>query len=350
MRVAIVGGGIGGLAVAIALARLTDVETVVYERRPIDPGIGFAVNLAPNGMRVLAELGLADRVLAAGRVLRTWEMRHSSGQIITRFPLLFEREYGYPMVAVRRELLLDTLYRAAADARVDLRLGSEVIGVDNLSGGVAVGLRDGTTEDSDAVVVCDGARSRIRAQLLGDHPSIPTGQGQSFGISDPDDQFSGLKHTFATMLGRAGRYFGGYDIGRGQVLWFVGYPTRSPARAAMPATDPTVDYSLGVIRRLTSGWCPPVPQVIEGTTRFGTHACNVQTPPSTLWLDRVVLLGDAALAVQPHFGQGANLALEDAITLARLLDTRTGRDTVGLTGAFSGYSRIRLPRRLVVRV
>ena len=94
MRVAVVGAGIAGLAAAVAVTRFGNAETVVYERHMgVRPGIGLAVSLAPNGMRVLDELGLANRAIEQGRVLRTWEMGHTNGEIITRFPLRFEEQY-----------------------------------------------------------------------------------------------------------------------------------------------------------------------------------------------------------------------------------------------------------------
>src|SRR6185437_1004729 len=127
--------------------RYTHAETVVYERhRGVGPGIGLAVNLAPNGMRVLDHLGLADQVIRQGCVLRTWELGHHDGQLITRFALRFERDYGYPMVAIRRDLLVDILRTAAVDAGVDLRFGHQVTGLEQRPGGVRLSLVDGGSE------------------------------------------------------------------------------------------------------------------------------------------------------------------------------------------------------------
>ena len=95
-------------------------------------------------MRVLDQLGLADRAIEQGRVLRTWEMGHTDGEIITRFPLRFDRTIGYPMVAIRRELLIDILHNAAVEAGVDLRFGREVTGIEQRSGGVGIGFADGS--------------------------------------------------------------------------------------------------------------------------------------------------------------------------------------------------------------
>ena len=86
------------------------------------------MNLSPNGMAsMLALLGLAEMVIARGRRLRTWVMRHSDGEVITEFPLTFERDFGYPMVAIRRELLLNILHGAAVDAGVDPQFNSRVM-------------------------------------------------------------------------------------------------------------------------------------------------------------------------------------------------------------------------------
>jgi salicylate hydroxylase len=350
MRVAVVGAGIAGLAAAVAVTRFAGAETVVYERhQSIRPGIGLAVNLAPNGMRVLDHLGLAVRVIEQGCVLRTWEMGHTNGEIITRFPLRFERDYGYPMVAVRRDLLIDILHTAAVDAGVDLRFGRKVTRVEQRPGGARIHFLDDTTGHADLVAACDGTRSRIKTQLFGTPQPVLTGQGQAFGISQPGGDVALLADTFTTRLG-AGTYFGGYDIGHDEMLWFVGYNIGGRVRRTSGASRVVpADYSIPVVRLLTSAWAPPVPRVIDRTIRFGACAVEHRPPPKTLTTGRTALLGDAAHPVQPFFGQGANLALEDAQTLALLLQEPAdahGVDRWKL--ALVEYDRIRLPRRMAV--
>jgi 2-polyprenyl-6-methoxyphenol hydroxylase-like FAD-dependent oxidoreductase len=254
------------------------------------------------------------------------------------------------MVAIRRDLLIDILHNAAVEAGADLRFGREVTGIEQRSGGVGIGFADDTTEHADVVAACDGARSRVKAQLFGGRPPVLTGQGQSFGISEPGDQLSLMKDTFTTRMG-AGNYFGGYDIGHGEVLWFVGYNIGGRVRRLGESRDLTADYSLQVIKQLTAEWDRPVPRVIDGTNRFGARAIEHRPPPRTLAMGRVVLLGDAGHPVQLFFGQGANLALEDAITLAHLVG-ETCRTPGGLADpvepALAEYDRIRLPRRVAV--
>ena len=131
------------------------------------------------------------------------------------------------------------------------------------------------------VAACDGAHSRIKAQLFGGRPAILTGQGHSFGISRPGDQLALMKDTFITRLG-AGNYFGGYDIGHGEVLWFVGYNIGGRVRTLGASRDLTADYSLQVVKQLTSEWGRPVPRVIDGTNRFGARAVEHRPPPKTL--------------------------------------------------------------------
>ena len=348
MRVAIAGAGVAGLTAAIALSRCAGVDTVnVYERHPgVTAGIGLAVNLSPNGMRVLGRLGLVDNVIKQGCRLRTWVMRHSDGDVITQFPLSFERDFGYPMVAIRRDLLVEILLAAAVDAGVTLCFNRTVTAVEPHPAGVSILFADGRNATADTLAACDGTRSRIKTQLLGPHPANLTGQGQSFGISEPGAQHALITDTFATTLGTEG-YFGGYDIGHQQMLWFVGYNIDSAASRSGP--DLTADYALPVIQRITSGWHSPLPRIISSTTRFGALAVERQPAPRTLCAGRVVFLGDAAHPVQPHFGQGANLALEDAITIAHLLQDVPSRVPPGaIEQVLTEYTRIRLPRRLAV--
>ena len=148
---------------------------------------------------------------------------------------------------------------------------------------------------------CDGVHSRVKERLFDGRPAVLAAQGQSFGLSRPSDQVGLMKDTFITRLG-AGNYFGGYDIGHGEVLWYVGY-NLSRRRRTFAATDITKDYPLPVIQGLTSGWDAPVPRVINGTTRFGARTVEDQPPPRTLAAGRVVLLGDAGRPVQPFSGR-----------------------------------------------
>ena len=304
MRVGVVGGGIAGLAASVAVSHFSNAEVVLFERhRGVRAGVGLALNLAPNGMRVLDLLGLADRVIDQGCVLRNWEMGHANGEIITQFPLRFEQDYGYPMVAIRRDLLVNILFTAAVNAGVDLQFGREVTGVHQRSGGVGIGFVDGTAEYADVLAACDGAHSRIKAQLLGGRPAVLTGQAQSFGISQLGGQTALMKDTFITRLG-VGNYFGGYDIGHGEVLWFFGYNFGGRVRKLGAGGDLTAGYPLHAVKQLTLEWDRPVPRVIDSANRFAALAVEDQRPPRTLTLGRVALLGDAGHPVQPLFRAG----------------------------------------------
>ena len=137
-------------------------------------------------------------------------------------------------------------------------------------------------------------------------------------------------------------------MGHHQVLWFVGYNLDSPATSRR-GRDLTADYGLPVIQEATRGWHPPVPRIICSTQRFGALAVERQPPPRTLHAGRVVFLGDAAHPVQPHFGQGANLALEDAVAFARLVEDVPQRmPPDALERILTEFTRIRLPRRVSV--
>jgi 2-polyprenyl-6-methoxyphenol hydroxylase-like FAD-dependent oxidoreductase len=184
-RVAVVGAGIAGLALGIAVSRFTDADVVVFEKHPgVTAGVGFAVNLAPNGVRILSCLGLLNQVREQGCTVGSWLFRRSNGRPISSFDLTFENDYGFPMMTIRRDLLLDILFSAAAAAGVDVRFGTSVTRVEPTQAGARISYSAGATLEADVVALCDDARSQFRTRLFATRPGTLSGQGQSFGISD----------------------------------------------------------------------------------------------------------------------------------------------------------------------
>jgi 2-polyprenyl-6-methoxyphenol hydroxylase-like FAD-dependent oxidoreductase len=300
--VGIIGGGIGGVAAAVALHRF-GIEATVYERAPRLKEIGAGMMLWPNATRVLKSLGLLESVASRSGRNTHFLVRASCGKILMNIAL---GNFDVPALCARRSDLLASLL--AAVPRERLRLGRELTHLEQSRSGVRVHFADGGVEEHEAVIGADGIRSRVRAQL--------------FGISDPLYRGYTVWRGVAAHAGRAirrgdnsetwghGSRFGILDIGQGRFTWYA--TANVPKReAALP------DQRRSQLLHRFAGWHEPIPGLIESTELILENGAY-DLPPLPRWTaGRVTLLGDAAHPCTPNLGQGGCLALEDALVLAK---------------------------------
>ncbi|MEV6037130.1 FAD-dependent monooxygenase [Nonomuraea sp. NPDC052116] len=321
----VVGGGIGGLAAAIALHRIGWRVTVL--ERAVEFGeIGAGLALWPNATRALAALGLADRVRAIAGVETVGGVRDRAGRWLSRTDNAdVARRHGWPLLMVHRAELVRVLVAALP---ADLpRSGSEVQAVRPDGEGVVVGHRGGQVR-ADLVVGADGIRSRVRRQ------GWPEARAPRYAgctawraVTGP---LGGWGAEGAVFWGR-GERFGFAALPGGRFYCFAA------ARAPEGGEE---DAYAGLVRRF-GGWPDPVPELLAAVPEDAAlrHDVYAMPPLATYVRGRVALLGDAAHAMDPALGQGAGTALEDAVTLAACL--RSDRD-VGV--ALARYDRVRRPR------
>jgi 2-polyprenyl-6-methoxyphenol hydroxylase-like FAD-dependent oxidoreductase len=319
VRVIVVGGGIAGLGVAIAL-RWTGNEVVVLEQAPrIDP-VGAGITLFANGMRALDRLGVRDAVAARGAAATRSAILTSDGRELTRVP----SDLLEGTIALHRSDLQAEL--AAAGGEV--RLGVEVAAIERGEDGVVARGTDGSEERGDLLVGADGLSSVVRPGIA-DVPIRYAGYTAWRGVSSVPVEPGRLTESWGV-----GERFGLVDIGGGRTYWFAtknapeGEPDEPGGRKAE-------------IQRRFSGWHEPIAAVVEAADESAILRNDVYyLEPLPRWSDgRVVLVGDAAHATTPGVGQGAAQAIEDAVVLA---DRLAGSDD--LTAALAEYEAIRRPR------
>jgi 2-polyprenyl-6-methoxyphenol hydroxylase-like FAD-dependent oxidoreductase len=323
--VVIAGGGIGGLALAIALRR-RDVPVVVLERARGFTETGSGVVLAANGMTALAAIdpALAAAVREAGRVSgargQTGHLSPfttSSGRVLsqTSFDGAEER-WGAPLVAVQRARLHAVLDAFAARHGVEVRTGHPVTGWSESDEGVEVALADATTVRGSVLVGADGLRSAVRRQLLDDGPPRYRGISAVRGLGPASARWPDgfIAYGRGLILFAAA-------IDADRVYWVASI--RTP-EGVWPAKGPAAAYA--DLRRRLAGWDPELTGVVAGADLADLVLTDVyDRNPVRRWSrGRVVLIGDAAHPMVYTMGQGANVALEDAATLAVRLDPTAG--------------------------
>jgi 2-polyprenyl-6-methoxyphenol hydroxylase-like FAD-dependent oxidoreductase len=337
----IIGAGIAGPATGILLRR-AGIESEVYEARPYSKGIGGGLQIAPNGMHVMDELGLARELISRGSIAESFDFYSQAGQKLGSLNRDMERRFGQPAVNVCRATLNEMLLDKAWSSCVSLYFEKRLIKVEDRGDQPIIAyFADGTTAEGDFLIGADGVHSVARRQVVPDGPG-PFDTGLiGFGGFVPRAVIEGgtTGHRVETTFGRSG--FFGYGLcssdANDGVMWWSTQPAGGMDAAMFRAQDQaTLKQHLRDFHR---GWRDPIPRIIDAAESIVvTDTLDVATLP-TWSRKRSLLIGDAAHATSPHAGQGASLALEDAMRLARLM--REGHE---LSATFQNFEAERRPR------
>lgn len=321
-RVAVAGGGIGGLAAAIALdARGVDADVFEKASDIKNVEVGAGITLWPNAIKMLDRLGVGEEVRARGSHFDgSLEQRTSEGRLLAQWQLAeMGQKLGAPAMGIRRPVLHGILAAAAGEA---VTPGAEVTGFEDSGSGVTVSVAGGRSESADALIGADGIGSVIRARLLG--PSEPRYSGLAIwrGVTEFDD--AALPPGALLSYWGTGTRFVAFRVGPGEIVWEATLATEAGGRDPASGAKPSL---LGHF----AGFCDPVKPLMEATDERAIIRDDVcDRPPSETWgRGRVTLLGDAAHAMTFAVGQGAAQAFEDAVALGDSL-AETGDVEAGL--------------------
>jgi len=311
MKVIIVGGGIGGLAAAVALGRV-GLEVEVYERAPALTEVGSGIALWRNALRALRHLGLTDRVLELGQPIETQRFHSSDGRLLRSMKMrALDDASGLPALVTLKRADLQRVLFEAVDKRL-VHLSHRCVGIGEHDGGATVSFADGRSAHGDVIVGADGLHSVVRAALHGSRSPERVGIGVWRGVAP-------LKHDLLETR------VGFQCFGRG--ARFVALPLRNAttywAGTLLRAEDtqPPVGSARDQVLELYRGWHAPIEDIISATPPEAFLYTDLfDRPPLGPWgRGRVTLLGDAAHPAAPFLGQGACQALEDAVWLSRHL-------------------------------
>ncbi|VFB01700.1 FAD-dependent monooxygenase [Nocardia cyriacigeorgica] len=329
----VIGGGIAGPVAATALCK-AGIDARVYEAYSgpsINIGSGLA--LAPNGLAALDVIGAGDRVRAIAVPIANMSL--SVGGKRMAVPTLPDVE---PMQVVDRSELHRVLHEHALEAGVPIAYDKRLSSVDEHADGITAHFTDGSTATADVLIGADGIRSTVRGLIDPDAPGPEYTGMLGFGaltecaIDTPPE-------TMVFAFGKRAYYLywpeGADTIAWGANLPHKQYLSLTDARA-IPA-----EHWLTILRE-TYADDTPGGQLARATTAEQlqvTGALHIMPPVPHWYRGRMVLVGDAVHAPSNSSGQGASLAVESAIQLARCL-----RDLPGPAEAFAAYEALRRPR------
>jgi len=348
----IIGGGIGGMTAALALARAGFAAHIV-ERSPEFGAIGAGIQLAPNALRILDGLGVLPELMAPAVRLGHLVLMHAdTGEHLTtvNFGEPFERRYGYAYTVMHRGDLLAVLSDACrAEDRITLETSREVTELRDDGGTARIGFAAGGGYECGAVIGADGLWSAARALVSGDRPVcqkfvayrgalpvgdvslLPSGNGVPAG---PDDEI--------IWIG-PGKHLVQYPIRRGEL-----YNQVAVFRSRSYSGETELTDRWGTPAELDQAFaasCGPVRAGVARVSRDRRWVMYDREPLDNWSTGRITLLGDAAHPMVQYLAQGACQAIEDADCVARQLIRYDG-DAVK---AFAAYQAERIPRTALIQ-
>lgn len=334
MKAVVVGGGIGGLAAAVALHE-RGAEVVVLERAGQPDFGGAGLSLWPNALRGLDRLGIGDQVRRHASLGGDSGVRRPDGRWLARTRLAgaIEARFSDPLVVVHRATLARLLAGRLPPGAV--RYSATVTGVQpgESAATASVHATDGE-QQADLVVAADGIRSALRTALF------PGAAGPRYAgytawrmiVGDP----GGAEP--AETWGPGGQRFAIVPLAGGRCYCY--------ATADVPAGTVYGDDA-AEIRRRFAGWHAPIGALLAPLTSQDVRRDDIEELPPlpAMHRGRVAVLGDAAHAMTPDLGQGACQAIEDAVVLAASLDPH---NPASVAAALGRYTAARLPRTTAI--
>ena len=343
-RVIVAGGGIGGVAVALALARKS-IPTLVLEQAPELGEIGAGIQIAPNAFHCFDRLGVGDRARSEAVYIDSLRLMDGlSAEEIVHIPLgaAFRERFRNPYAVVHRaDLHLALLEAAEKTGLVEIRTNHRVERYDQDGTSVTVYCTGREPVRGAALIGADGLRSPVRAQMLGDGPPIVSGHTTYRSVIPVDQMPEDLRWNAATLWAGPKCHIVHYPLKGWKVFNLVVtyHNNVTEAEAGRPVPVEEVKRGFEHIH-------PRAQRIIEHGSNWKLWVlCDRE--PTDRWVDgRVVLLGDAAHPMLQYFAQGACMAMEDGVTLAEFLADHPD----DIEKALQAYQALRVPHTARVQL
>lgn len=329
LPVVIAGGGIGGLAAALALAK-RGIASCVHERRPAFAEDGAGIQIGPNGVHALRQIGAADAISAIASVPRALIVHDgATGRVLTRLPLgdWIAKRHGAPYWTVQRPHLHAALLAlASADPLITITTGSTIESYAETDSTVAALTSAGAQLAASALIAADGLWSSLRLAIGHSAQLLPTGKGafRALIAADAARQWVAEPDHIHVWLS-PGAHVVHYPTGATGEVALVVIADTAHTTSTWSSTASHDDVALAA-----RGFDPSLTRLLGAAVSWRMWSLHVRAPSHTLARGRVALLGDAAHPVLPFLAQGGVLALEDGVVIARCIDEHRGDIPAGL--------------------
>ena len=346
-QVVIAGGGIGGLAAAVACAQ-RGVPVQLLERAAQLSEVGAGIQIGPNVTRILQAWGLGAALAQVAAFPKQLQARDAqTGQVLGTLPLgeHAQTRYGAPYATIHRADLQGLLQRAVQSAGVDLRLGQTVQGWQGSVAALQVNTAQGLSLQASALIGADGVWSAVRQQLLGDALARFTGHLAYRALVAQADLPAHLRSDQVTVWMGPRLHVVHYPVCSGQWLNLVAIvhgakPEQSQDWDQAGQTQALMQ-AMGAVGRDLHERLASVP----AWRQWALHDRAPVSAPGQMAQGRVALLGDAAHPMRPYLAQGAGMAIEDAQVLAQCLSA----GSVPVTQQLQAYAEQRWARNARVQ-
>jgi salicylate hydroxylase len=333
LRAAVVGGGIGGLAAACSLRR-RGVEVTVFEQTETLGEIGAGLTIFPNSLRQLERMGLGEALAAVGAKIGDGSQYYRAdgtvvGSITTTDSSGWNGVYG-----MHRADLLNVL--AASLPSGAIRTGHRCAEFEQDTVAARLKFVNGETAEVDIVIAADGIHSVLQKHVVEPKPPEYSGVRAYRGLI-PREKLPGWPERVHQVWMGDGKHFMAYPVRSGRLLNYVGF---------VPTSDATTESwsAIGDRDELAAsfdGWDLRVVRLLEAVETCFWWGLYDRRPLDSWTKGRLVLLGDAAHAMLPHIGQGANQAIEDGVALSVLLEGRAPPEVPDIVKQYEKMRRVR---------
>jgi 2-polyprenyl-6-methoxyphenol hydroxylase-like FAD-dependent oxidoreductase len=339
MNALIVGGGISGTVTAMALAK-AGIEPRIFEAYGASAdGAGSFLTVAVNGLEALKAIDIDPARLRKGFATPRFAMYLGDGRKVAEIPNGPRLADGTVAMTIKRGDLYGVLRDEAMRRGIPLEYGKRLVAATRTSwGGVRTTFADGTTAEGDVLIGADGLKSKVRALIDPEAPAARFVGLLNFGGYARGVELPGQVGTFHMIFGKRS-FFAWIKNPNGETWWFAN-PWRNEEPSAVELEAKNLEAWRAELLDLFRDDASPAVELIRATEEItgGWPSYDFQRVP-TWHRDRMVIIGDAAHAASPSSGQGASMAIEDAIVLARCL-----RDDPGIDSALAAYEKERRAR------
>jgi salicylate hydroxylase len=332
LRVAIVGAGIGGLSAANALVR-RGLDVTVFEQVDSLREIGTGLSLFPNGRRQLERMGLKDPLALVGAKVSDVSIFRMDGSFVGQIPPT-DSNGSTGVYGMHRADLSRTLSEALPPTVI--QMAHRCVGLEQDASKAQLRFANGTTAEADVVIGADGIQSVLQKYVV--QPSTPEYSGSRAyrGLVPIEKLPEWRKEAHQIWMGD-GKHFMVYPVRRGELFNYVGF---------VPTDDETAESwsAVGDRNQLAAsfeGWDRCIVGLLEKVDTCFWWGLYDRRPLATWTNGRLALLGDAAHAMLPHLGQGANQAIEDAVALAVFLEGRNSGEIISILKHYEAFRRER---------